>query len=55
MARGLEVITAFGPTALSLTVSEVAARTGLARPTARRLLLTLEQLGYVRASTGCTR
>lgn len=52
LARGLEVITAFGPTALSLTVSEVAARTGLARPTARRLLLTLEQLGYVRGIDG---
>jgi IclR family pca regulon transcriptional regulator len=52
LARGLEVIKAFGPTALTLTVSGVAARTGLARPTARRLLLTLEQLGYVRAVEG---
>jgi IclR family transcriptional regulator, pca regulon regulatory protein len=52
LARGLDVIKAFGPTALELTVSEVAARTGLARPTARRLLLTLEQLGYVRSIAG---
>jgi IclR family pca regulon transcriptional regulator len=52
LARGLDVIKAFGPTALELTVSEVAARTGLARPTARRLLLTLEQLGYVRSIDG---
>jgi IclR family pca regulon transcriptional regulator len=52
LARGLDVIKAFGPTALTLTVSGVAARTGLARPTARRLLLTLEQLGYVRAVDG---
>jgi IclR family transcriptional regulator, pca regulon regulatory protein len=52
LARGLDVIRAFGPTALELTVSEVAASTGLARPTARRLLLTLEQLGYVRAVDG---
>jgi IclR family transcriptional regulator, pca regulon regulatory protein len=52
LARGLDVIKAFGPTALELTVSEVAARTGLARPTARRLLLTLEQLGYVRSING---
>jgi IclR family pca regulon transcriptional regulator len=52
LARGLDVIRAFGPTALELTVSEVAAKTGLARPTARRLLLTLEQLGYVRAVDG---
>lgn len=52
LARGLDVLTAFGPTAIELTVSEVAARTGLARPTARRLLLTLEQLGYVRSVHG---
>lgn len=52
LARGLDVIRAFGPTALELSVTEVAAATGLARPTARRLLLTLEQLGYVRAIDG---
>ncbi len=52
LARGLDVITCFGPTSLELTVSDVAARTGLARPTARRLLLTLEQLGYVRSVGG---
>lgn len=52
LARGLDVIKAFGPTAFSLTVSDVAQRTGLARPTARRLLMTLEQLGYVRAVEG---
>ena len=42
----------FGPTSLELSVSDVASRTGLARPTARRLLLTLEQLGYVRSVGG---
>jgi IclR family transcriptional regulator, pca regulon regulatory protein len=52
LARGLDVIKAFGPTAMELTVSEVAARTGLARPTARRLLMTLEQLGYTRLTNG---
>lgn len=52
LARGLDVITCFGPTAMELTVSDVASRTGLARPTARRLLLTLEQLGYVQAVGG---
>lgn len=52
LARGLDVLTCFGPTALELTVSEVASRTGLARPTARRLLLTLESLGYVRSMGG---
>lgn len=51
-ARGLDVLNAFGPLAIELTVSDVAARTGLARPTARRLLLTLEQLGYVRSFDG---
>jgi IclR family pca regulon transcriptional regulator len=52
LARGLDVIKAFGPTALELTVSEVANRTSLARPTARRLLMTLEQLGYARSING---
>lgn len=33
---------------MQLTVSDVAKITSLARPTARRLLLTLETLGYVR-------
>ena len=44
LARGLDVILAFEPLAVELTVSDVATRTGLARPTARRLLMTL-QLG----------
>ena len=35
-----------------MTLSEVAAETGLARPTARRILLTLQQLGYVRSEGG---
>lgn len=52
LARGLDVITCFGPTAVELSVSDVASRTGLARPTARRLLLTLESLGYVRSIDG---
>ena len=50
LARGLGIITAFSPTATALSVSDVAARTSLPRPTARRLLLTLEQLGYVRSN-----
>ncbi|MBS2963499.1 helix-turn-helix domain-containing protein [Actinocrinis puniceicyclus] len=48
LARGLEVITAFEPGRPVLTLSEVAAASGLARPTARRVLLTLQELGYVR-------
>jgi IclR family transcriptional regulator, pca regulon regulatory protein len=49
LARGLEVITAFTPGRPVLGLGEVAAATGLARPTARRILLTLAELGYVRA------
>ena len=52
LARGLDVITCFSATATRLTVSDVAARTGLARPTTRRLLLTLQQLGYVQGNNG---
>ena len=50
LARGLEVIRAFGPAAPQMTSAQVAAKTGLARPTAHRLLLTLESLGYARNS-----
>lgn len=48
LARGIDVIKAFSPNKMRLTVSDVANATSLARPTARRLLLTLETLGYVR-------
>lgn len=47
LARGLDVLRAFGPNASVLTLSEVAQRTGLTRGTTRRLLLTLTALGYV--------
>ena len=40
------------PTTGSMSLSEVAAAAGLARPTARRLLLTLEELGFVRSCGG---
>ncbi|WP_088143191.1 IclR family transcriptional regulator [Achromobacter xylosoxidans] len=46
-ARGLSVIRAFGPDRSEMTLSEVAAVTGLTRAGARRILLTLEHLGYV--------
>lgn len=52
LARGLDVITAFHADHPRLTLTEVAAAAGLARPTARRFLLTLEELGYVRAEAG---
>jgi IclR family transcriptional regulator, pca regulon regulatory protein len=48
LARGLDILSCFSAERPNLTLSEVAAATGLARPTARRLLLTLEELGYVR-------
>ncbi|MDS1270540.1 IclR family transcriptional regulator C-terminal domain-containing protein [Lipingzhangella sp. LS1_29] len=51
LARGLDVLRGFHPSQPCRTLSEVAADTGLARPTARRILLTLEELGYVRSDT----
>ena len=50
LARGLGVIRAFQPRQPVMTLTAVADATGLARPTARRILLTLQQLGYVRAA-----
>ena len=52
LARGLDVIRAFGPREPVLSLAAVADRAGLARPTARRMLLTLQELGYVRAAGG---
>ncbi|MDP5184667.1 IclR family transcriptional regulator C-terminal domain-containing protein [Blastococcus sp. BMG 814] len=47
--RGLAVIRAFDAEHPRLQLSEVARATGLTRAAARRFLLTLVQLGYVRA------
>jgi len=52
LARGLDILASFGADHRSMSLSEVAAAAGLARPTARRLLLTLEELGYVRSADG---
>ena len=49
LARGLSVITSFGQHAEIQTLSEIAVKTSLSRGTARRLLLTLEALGYIRS------
>lgn len=46
-ARGLQVIRSFNASAPRQTLSEVAARAGLTRAGARRILLTLQALGYV--------
>ncbi len=50
LARGLEVVRCFKPGQPAMMLSEIAAATGLARPTVRRILLTLEELGYVRTA-----
>jgi IclR family transcriptional regulator, pca regulon regulatory protein len=49
LERGLAVIRAFGPEDPALTLSDVARRTNLTRAAARRFLLTLADLGYVRS------
>jgi IclR family pca regulon transcriptional regulator len=49
LARGLDVLRSFRPGRPSMTLSDLAALTDLARPTVRRILITLETLGYVRA------
>ncbi len=46
LAKGLAVIEAFDTRSPSMTLSDVAKKTGLSRGTARRLLLTLVDLGY---------
>lgn len=48
LASGLDVIQAFDDAHPRMTLSEVAARTGMNRAKARRFLLTLHALGYVR-------
>src|SRR5438067_10300428 len=46
--KGLQVIEAFDQERSRLTIAEVAERTGLTRAAARRYLLTLTALGYMR-------
>ncbi|MGH3249019.1 MAG: IclR family transcriptional regulator domain-containing protein [Trebonia sp.] len=48
IARGLDVIRVFRPGQPVMSLAAVATASDLPRPTARRILLTLEQLGYVR-------
>ena len=48
LASGLDVILAFDQEHPRMTLSEVAARTGMNRARARRFLITLNALGYVR-------
>lgn len=49
LARGLLVLHAVARAGRQVSIAEVAARTGLSRPTARRCVHTLSALGYVRA------
>src|SRR5512138_1493641 len=48
LARGLEVLRAFGAGDRQLGNQEIAVRTGLPKPTVSRLTYTLTQLGYLR-------
>ena len=52
LARGLDVIRVFQPRRPAMSLAAVAAAAGLPRPSARRILLTLQQMGYVRAADG---
>ncbi|MET0768017.1 MAG: IclR family transcriptional regulator C-terminal domain-containing protein [Aeromicrobium sp.] len=52
IARGLDVLRAFSPGCPTMTLTEVADAAELARPTASRILYTLESLGYVRSKDG---
>ena len=52
IARGFDVIKAFDARRPVMSLSEVATTADLARPTARRILSTLESLGYVRSGPG---
>jgi IclR family pca regulon transcriptional regulator len=45
--RAFSIVRAFGRESPSLTLSQVAQRTGLTRASARRFLMTLEALGYI--------
>lgn len=47
--RGFSVLLAFDEDLPTPTATEIAERTGLSRPAVRRILLTLQNLGYVRA------
>jgi IclR family pca regulon transcriptional regulator len=52
LARGLDVIRSFQAGRPVMSLTDVATATGLARPTARRILLTLQELGYARPESG---
>ncbi|WP_075220256.1 IclR family transcriptional regulator [Acuticoccus yangtzensis] len=47
LARGLDVLRCFRPNETTLTNQDIAARTGLPKPTVTRLTYTLRRLGYL--------
>jgi len=47
LAKGLEVLRIFGQRRSAMTLSEVAEATGMTAASARRMLLTLKEAGYV--------
>ncbi|RFS84331.1 IclR family transcriptional regulator [Actinomadura spongiicola] len=51
LARGLDVLRCFGSHPVPMSLTEIATATGLARPTARRIVRTLEHLGYARTTS----
>ena len=50
LARGLAVLSGVSTGGTSATLPQIAARAGLSRAATRRLVLTLEHLGYLRAN-----
>lgn len=50
--RGFTVLRAFSESLTHPTLAEVATATGLSRPAVRRILLTLQHLGYVKGNNG---
>jgi IclR family pca regulon transcriptional regulator len=52
LAKGLTLIAAFGPDTPSMTIAEAAVQTGFSRAGARRILRTLEAMGYAEQARG---
>src|SRR5208283_3534156 len=52
LARGLLVIQAFSPQSPQMTISQLAAKTGISRAAVRRCLYTLAKLGFAGAEEG---
>ncbi|MBY7144540.1 helix-turn-helix domain-containing protein [Virgibacillus sp. NKC19-3] len=52
LEKGLKVIQIFSEQIPTLTTSEASKRTGYSRPTTRRILLTLERLGFAESKNG---